>query len=170
MSEPSFPMRQRLVAAAGALVAVLAGWSMLRAGRDDGGPPMAADGRAEVPSATVAQAPPEAAPAGQAPLQVTATELFRQYQASQGRAGGQYLHQRFGLSGVLNEVEQGAGGAAVLSLVAGPDLERIRAVMKPAEQAKAAGLAPGTRVSLNCLHQGAVMGEPVLGDCVLQPP
>lgn len=163
-------MRRSLLAATGALALAFGGWSALRAVGEGGGLPMAAGGGADAPSASAHAAVPEAPATGQAPVQVSATELFQQYRDSQGRAGGKYLRQRLGLSGVLSEVEQGAGGTAVLSLSAGPDLERIRAVMNPAEQAKAVGLSAGTRVSLNCLHQGSVMGEPVLGDCVIQGP
>jgi len=168
MPATSTSMRRSLLAATGALALAFGGWSALRAVGEGTGLPMAAGGQVDPPSASVQGAVPDAAPAGRAPVQVSATELFQQYQGSQGRAGGKYQGQRLALSGVLSEVEQGAGGVAVLSLSAGPDLERIRAVMKPAEQAKAVALSAGTRVSLDCLHQGTVMGEPVLGDCVIQ--
>lgn len=166
MPASSTSMRRSLLAATGALALVFGGWSALRAVGT--GLPMAAGGPADTRSASAQGAVLDATPSRQAAVQVSATELFQQYRDSQGRAGGKYQGQRLALSGVLSEIEQGARGAAVLSLSAGPDLERIRAVMKPAEQAKVAGLSAGTRVSLNCLHQGAVMGEPVLGDCVIQ--
>ncbi|RZL09958.1 MAG: hypothetical protein EOP40_08115, partial [Rubrivivax sp.] len=99
--------------------------------------------------------------------QVSATELFRQYRESQGRAGEQYRQQRLGLRGTLASMEEGAEGALVLTLQAGPDLETIRAVITPMHRARALGLSPGTPVVLDCLHQGSVMGEPVLADCRL---
>ncbi len=99
--------------------------------------------------------------------QVTATELFRQYRDSGGRAGEQYRLQRLGLSGTLASMEEGAEGVLMLTLQAGPDLETIRAVMTPAHRARALGVSPGTPVVLDCLHQGTVMGEPLLADCRL---
>lgn len=168
MPVPSLALRRSLAVAAGTLAVVLAGWFVFQAVGEGEGLRLAADGRVEAPSGTARPTLPDTASTGQAPVQLSATELFRQYQGSRGRAGDKYLRQRLGLSGVLSEVEQGAGGRAVLSLSAGPDLERIRAVMNPGEQAKVAGLLAGTPVSLNCLHQGSVMGEPVLGDCVIQ--
>jgi hypothetical protein len=99
--------------------------------------------------------------------QVSATELFRQYRESKGRAGEPYRQQRLRLSGTLASMEEGAEGALMLTLQAGPDLETIRAVVTPAHRTRALGVSPGTPVVLDCLHQGSVMGEPVLADCRL---
>lgn len=105
--------------------------------------------------------------AASSPGVVSATELYRQYRDGRGQAGDHHRRQRLVLTGTLAAAEAGAEGVLVLTLAAGPDLESVRAVMTPADQARALAVPLGSPLVLDCLHQGSVMGEPVLADCRL---
>lgn len=131
-------------------------------------PSSSPDSVASVPDAALPE-PMAAAtdPGPAASAEVSTTDLFREYRDSAGRVDSRYRGQRLKVKGPVASVEQGEGGLTLLTLSAGPDLESIRAVIAPADQGRAAALAGGTAVALDCLHHGMVMGEPVLADCRL---
>lgn len=122
--------------------------------------------------ATVEPAAP--APALEArPGEVLAHELMAEYRATRGAADARYQGKRLKVRGRVASVEQGESGVTLVSLQAEQDLRPLRALMAAATAAGehlSPALKDGSVLVLDCQHQGIVMGEPVLSDCVIDRP
>lgn len=123
------------------------------------------------PSSTPAGASesPASGPALQArPGEVLAHDLMAEYRATRGTVDGRYKGKRLKVLGRMACLEQGDSGATLVSLQAEQDLRPLRALMAPAAASNPdliQALKDGRALLFDCLHQGIVMGEPILSDC-----
>ncbi len=141
--------------------------------------PMAAQG-VNVPVSAAASAPvgvsesPASGPALQArPGEVLAHDLMAEYRATRGTVDGRYKGKRLKVLGRMASLEQGESGATLVSLQAEQDLRPLRALMAPAAASNPGltqALKEGRALVFDCLHQGIVMGEPILSDCQVSLP
>ena len=112
---------------------------------------------------------PASGPALQArPGEVLAHDLMAEYRATRGTVDGRYKGKRLKVLGRMASLEQGDSGATLVSLQAEQDLRPLRALMAPAAASNPdliQALKEGRALLFDCLHQGIVMGEPILSDC-----
>lgn len=117
---------------------------------------------------------PASGPALQAgPDEVLAHDLMAEYRATRGTVDARYKGKRLKVLGRMASLEQGESGATLVSLQAEQDLHPLRALMAPAAASSpdlAQALKEGRALVFDCLHQGIVMGEPILSDCQVSPP
>jgi hypothetical protein len=140
-----------------------------------GAPSVGHAGAMAAPSAPVAgREPPASVPALQArPGEVLAHDLMAQYRATRGTVDGRYKGLRLKVLGRMASLEQGESGATLVSLQAEQDLRPLRALMAPAAASNPdlpQALREGRALVFDCLHQGIVMGEPILSDCQVSLP
>ncbi len=127
-------------------------------------PPIAASSVQVVPEGSVAPASALKARPGE----VLAHDLMAEYRATRGTVDARYKGKRLKVLGRVASLEQGESGVTLVSLQAEQDLRPLRALMAPATASNAAvaqALTEGRALVFDCLHQGIVMGEPILSDC-----
>ncbi len=107
------------------------------------------------------------------PGEVLAQDLMAEYRATRGTVDARYKGQRLKVRGRVASVEQGESGVTLVSLQAEQDLRPLRALMAPMAASNpdlTEALKAGGALVFDCLHQGIVMGEPILSDCEVSPP
>lgn len=107
------------------------------------------------------------------PGEVLAHDLMAEYRATRGTVDARYKGKRLKVLGRMASLEQGESGATLVSLQAEQDLRPLRALMAPAVASNpdlTQALKEGRALVFDCLHQGIVMGEPILSDCQVSLP
>jgi tRNA_anti-like len=107
------------------------------------------------------------------PGEVLAHDLMAEYRATRGTVDARYKGKRLKVLGRMASLEQGESGATLVSLQAEQDLRPLRALMAPAVASNpdlTQALKEGRALVFDCLHQGIVMGEPILSDCRVSLP
>lgn len=158
-------------------------WRMVWLGAPTAGdaaalPAPAVDRGAAVLAASSAQvgaveSPPSGPVLQAGPDEVLAHDLMAQYRATRGTVDARYKGKRLKVMGRMASLEQGESGATLVSLQAEQDLRPLRALMAPAAASTpdlTQALKDGRALVFDCLHQGIVMGEPILSDCQVSLP
>jgi hypothetical protein len=134
---------------------VLAGFLFARKGRapdpvavDRAGPTVGADGVTSVGS----------------------IRLFQDYDANEVAADNLYKGRPVRVTGRVIAVEKNLMGAAVLGLVSGHTMFRTMATLTPTDTPRAATLAKGDTVLVQCTGAGSMLRMPLLDDCSLLRP
>lgn len=104
-------------------------------------------------------------PAAAPPTKVTATELFRAYEANEAAAQKAYGGQRLLVSGTVAGVDLDFSDEPVVQLRTPNEFMSAQAKLTDASKSKAGGLAKGQAVTLECASVSEVMGIPMLEDC-----
>lgn len=130
----------------------------------------AADAQHAAASAAAAPAEPTAPPRPKAPpMQVTAKQLYAEYQANEVSADEKYKGQSLVVSGPIHAIEKDAFGNVIVRLGIGDQfgLQSVMGKLDDSQKAKAMSLVKGKPLALSCQGGGMVIGDPVLDDCVL---
>jgi hypothetical protein len=98
--------------------------------------------------------------------QLTATELFTQYEADEPAANARYLDQLIELTGTVAEKKPLEEGGGVLLLEAEGAMFGVNCAFQPSESASLAGIKPGQTVRLRGLCSGMLM-DVSLSRCIL---
>lgn len=97
-------------------------------------------------------------------------EIRQAYAHAPQDANGRFKGRRVRLQGRVSQIEAGQGQVLLITLDEADERPGLRVVVNMAEQpSRARPPALGHALGLDCLSQGLLMGEPVLGDCRLQP-
>ncbi|RZL01458.1 MAG: hypothetical protein EOP36_11570 [Rubrivivax sp.] len=164
----SLPSRSPALLKTLALVSALGG--LLYAGHAWVNVPDQQDTSAPRDTADQALAAPPASHANpsSAPGRLSAQEVAQAYARAPQEADARFKGQRLSLQGRVDQTEAGQGQVLLITLGAGEGHAGLRAVVDMGTQAgHAPGPVAGQAVSLDCLNQGLLMGEPVLSDCRL---
>ncbi len=103
------------------------------------------------------------------PGRIQAQAVAQAYASDRQVADARFKGQRMQLQGVVNGIESGQGQVLLVTLGADEGHAGLRAVIDGGAQPLAAQIAVGQPLSLDCLNQGLLMGEPVLSDCRVLP-
>ncbi len=104
------------------------------------------------------------------PDSLAAQDIAQAYARSPQVADARFKGQRLSLQGVVDQTEGGQGQTLLITLGASQDHAGLRAVVDMGAQvSNTPQPRVGQLVRMDCLNQGLLMGEPVLGDCRLQP-
>jgi hypothetical protein len=112
--------------------------------------------------------PAAAAASGREPVRVTAAGLIAAYQRDPAGADRQYKEKRVAVTGQVVAVPtRDFQGNVLLRLGAGDVMETVRVTVASRSSSLAVSLSKGQTVSLICTARGALIGAPILGDCLL---
>ncbi len=101
---------------------------------------------------------------------VGSMRLFQDYEANEVAADNQYKGRPVRVTGRVIAVEKNMVGAAVLGLVSGNAIFRTMATLTPMDTPRAASLAKGDTVLVQCIGAGSMLRMPLLEDCSLLRP
>jgi hypothetical protein len=114
--------------------------------------------------------PPSNASAKTPGDRLNAQEVAQAYARSPQEADARFKGQRLRLHGVVEQLEAGQGQILLVTLGSADGQAGLRAVVDMGMQdSQVARPVLGQSLSLECLNQGLLMGEPVLSDCRLLP-
>lgn len=99
---------------------------------------------------------------------VGSTRLWQENDANEVAADNRYKGKQVRVTGRVSGVEKNMMGAAVLSLISGNPIFQTRATLTPDETPRAAALAKGDTVVIQCTGAGTMMRMPDLDHCILQ--
>lgn len=98
-------------------------------------------------------------------MQVTALQLWRDYQANEVSADAQYKGKKLLVTGAVASIDKGPLGGIHVRLRTPNMFMHVSAEMEDAEAAAAGQLGKGQPVRLQCQGAGMVIGSPMLSDC-----
>jgi hypothetical protein len=101
---------------------------------------------------------------------VGSIRLFQDYEANEVAADNQYKDRPLRVTGRVIAVEKNLAGAAVLGLVSGNAIFRTMATLTPEATPRAATLAKGDTILVQCTGGGSMMRMPLLDNCALLRP
>lgn len=101
---------------------------------------------------------------------VGSIRLFQDYGANAVAADNRYKDKQVRVTGRVFAVEKNLVGAAVLGLTSGNTIFQTMATLTPDATPRAAALAKGDTVVVQCTGAGSMMRMPQLEDCVLVRP
>jgi len=101
-------------------------------------------------------------------LQITATEIWRDYDENELAANERYNHSNLVLGGVVGRVSQGLGGEVMVHLLSPDEIRTTAAILRPSETAAASRLRRGVRVTVVCQGSAKYAMTPMLRDCSLR--
>lgn len=112
--------------------------------------------------ASAQQPAASAAPAGNAP-EVAATVLYTDYQQSESAADRKYKGKTIKISGTVAAITAPANGDPYIELTAADSaMPKVHLDFPKAASARIAEIKKGQKISLPCVGQGLVIGDPVL--------
>ncbi|MDI1260073.1 hypothetical protein [Aquabacterium sp.] len=131
---------------------------------------VATPGAASAPSGDSVPNPPPSGP-GTKPMpgRQNARDVAQAYASDRLAADARFKGQRLQIQGVVNSIEPGQGQILLINLGADEGQAGLRAVVDGGSQALARQAGVGQVLSLDCLNQGLLLGEPVLSDCRVLP-
>lgn len=111
-----------------------------------------------------------AATTDDAPITVTAKQLYADYHANEVTADEEYKKRNLLVTGTVTSIEKDAFDNIILWLGVGDSygLNHVMATLKDSEKSKAMSLSKGTQVTLLCKGGSMVIGSPTLRDCRLE--
>lgn len=146
--------------------ALYGGHAWLNAGQDEAEQPHASS----VPNGHSGGDSATSGPATTAmPARQNAKDVAQAYAADRQAANARFKGQRMQIQGVVNGIEPGQGQILLITLGADDGHAGLRTVVDGGAQPLARQAAVGQALSLACLNQGLLMGEPVLSDCRVLP-
>lgn len=100
-------------------------------------------------------------------IQVSAQELFRNYEANEVAADRNFKGQSIEISGSVQSIESGLGDGANIQFNVGDEygLHSVTASGDSSFDNFAASLSKGQNVTLQCIGAGEIVGQPLLSDC-----
>ena len=101
-------------------------------------------------------------------INVTALQLWSDYQANEVAADAEYKDKALAVHGVLASIDKDFTDSVVLQLRTPNEFMPVHAALKDSETQKAAALSKGGKTTLLCRGGGMVIGSPVLSDCTIQ--
>jgi hypothetical protein len=119
-------------------------------------------------SSSIAQAKEQPALAV-APIEITARELERAYDANEVAADNAYKGRVLAVSGNVSSIDKGIFDEVIVRLAAGSPYDSVLATMNASEAGTAAALRKGAHVTVRCVGKGMTIGSPVLGGCFFAP-
>ncbi len=165
----SRPTASPLLKALG-LVAILGGalyggQAWLNAGQDGAEPDASS-----APNGHPIAAPSTSGPATTSmPGRLNAKDIAQAYASDRQAADARFKGQRMPIHGVVHSIEPGQGQILLITLGADDAHAGLRAVVDGGAQPLARQAVVGQALSVDCLNQGLLMGEPVLSDCRVLP-
>lgn len=103
-----------------------------------------------------------------APIAVTATELFKAYEANEAAAQQQYGSSPLLVSGTIKSIDLDFGNDPVVMLSTPNEFMSAHANLTKASQARASSLSKGAAIKLLCKSVTEMAGTPILRDCDIQ--
>lgn len=100
---------------------------------------------------------------------VSATEMWRQYEANEVAADNYYKGRVFRVTGTVQSIDKDFMDNIVIHLASPNEFMPTSATVDKSGASHAASLQKGQRVSLTCLVKGRIVGSPVLDDCTFEP-
>lgn len=108
------------------------------------------------------------AAASKPPIEVTAEQLFRAYQANEAAAQQAYGDSPLLVSGTIAGVDLDIGDNPIVKLRTSNEFMSAQAALADSAKPRAAQLSKGERITLRCESVSEVMGTPMLRDCVIE--
>ena len=104
------------------------------------------------------------------PVEITAQELFREYQANEVAANLKYKGRELKITGVIDSIQAGLYDEPIIVLIAGGefDIASVQADLKDSEHDKAVDLRRRQQITLICVGASEVLGDPMLENCLIQ--
>jgi hypothetical protein len=133
------------------------------AGKSDHGSTMAV--AATEPSMTAQAAAPEQSTTA---IQISAMDLFREYDRNEVSADDAYKGKRLLVTGRVASINKNFVDDIVIDLSTGQMFADIRATVQDSQKSTAAGLSKRQEVTLLCRGAGKMLRSPVLGQCLIQ--
>ncbi len=120
--------------------------------------------------ATTPEAPEEPkAPVVKTPdMDVSASQLQKDYKANEVAADNKYKDKLLRVTGTVESIEKDFLDNVVLKLATGDMFVEVHATLEDSEKSKAAELSKGKRVRVVCTGGGMVMMSPMLRACTLE--
>lgn len=103
-------------------------------------------------------------------ISVGSIRLWQDYDANEVAADNQYKGKSLRVTGRILSIEKNLMGAATLDLVSGNPVYRVIATMDAVDTPRAAALAKGDTVLVQCTGAGSFMRMPQLDKCALLRP
>ncbi|MFM2279002.1 MAG: hypothetical protein RLZZ444_1233 [Pseudomonadota bacterium] len=101
------------------------------------------------------------------PLETTALELVKDYEANEAAAQQKYGGKILNVSGVINSIELDIGDDPYLVLRGKDEYSGAHAALDDANKPKAAQLSKGQKVVVTCQSVSEIGGTPMLKDCAV---
>jgi hypothetical protein len=108
------------------------------------------------------------AAASKPPIEVTAEQLFRAYQANEAAAQQAYGDSPLLVSGTIAGVDLDIGDNPIVKLRTSNEFMSAQAALADSAKPRAAQLSKGERITLRCESVSEVIGTPMLRDCVIE--
>jgi hypothetical protein len=121
--------------------------------------------------AATAPATPEPAAAPEQPataVQISAVDLFREYDRNEVSADDAYKGKRLLVTGRVASINKNFVGDIVIELSTGQMFADIGATVQGSQKSIAAGLSKRQEVTLLCRGAGKVLTSPMLDGCLIQ--
>jgi hypothetical protein len=103
-------------------------------------------------------------------ISVGSIRLWQDYEANEVAADNQYKDKSLRVTGRVLSIEKNLMGAARLDLVSGNPVFRVIATIDSVDTPRAAALAKGDTVLVQCTGAGSFMRMPQLDQCALLRP
>lgn len=100
-------------------------------------------------------------------IHITADKLYADYHANEVSADQKYKGQHLIVSGYVQSIDKDFLDHIVLRISTANEFESVMAQLGKQDENKAAALAIGTPVLVNCTGGAMIVGSPSLEDCVL---
>jgi len=94
--------------------------------------------------------------------------LWNAYEANEVAADEVYKNRTLLVTGAVSSIDKDFTGDIIVELTGGNMFMGLRAHLEDSEKSKAASLAKGTKVRLQCTGAGKIVGSPVLNDCTFK--
>jgi hypothetical protein len=101
-------------------------------------------------------------------ISVTASELYRDYDANEVAADSRYRGRRLAVSGTVEEIRKDFLDNTILDLDTPNRFSSVRAELDDSQTTMAESLSKGTLITVVCEGRGSTMGSPILDDCIIQ--
>ena len=111
------------------------------------------------------------APAEEAAIAVTASELLKAYKENEVGANQKFKDKKLTLAATVASIEADFNDEPYLVLKAGGDMDMFnqpQARLAKGEIDKAANLKKGQKINLVCVGNSEIAGTPMLKDCFIQ--
>ena len=95
-------------------------------------------------------------------------QLWNDYQANEVAADEKYKGKELSVSGVVESIDKDYSDDVHIHIRTPNEFMGVDATLKDSETQKAAALLKGERIVVLCRGKGAVMGSPMLADCLIQ--
>ncbi|CUA82066.1 tRNA_anti-like [Gulbenkiania indica] len=114
-----------------------------------------------------AQEAPEAAPAQEQAIKVSAKKLHQDYEDNEAAADDVYKGKQLEVSGKIASIDKDAFDNTIVWLKAKDEFNRVMAKMSEAEAPKAKTLKKGQEVTVSCKGSTRIIGSPTLDECAI---